>query len=316
MELHALTKARLFAGIPHDRVVAELAGTSVTTLEPGDVLLEPSRHNCDIHVLLEGELLVSPDMGDSKPLARLYVGDCVGEVSMIDDQPPSAYVLAASQGAVLSIPQSVLWQMMERLPRLAVNMLQILAERFRQNNVVLLDSLEMQRRYRDLSETDALTRLHNRAWCTDVFPKQLDLCERIGQPVSLAMIDIDHFKQVNDEYGHPEGDAVLRHFGQRLPQNLRSTDLCGRYGGEEFIVLMPATPQANAVLTMERLRRRLAEDRVALSGGRELSFTVSIGVAEWKRGMSVDDLIGWADQALYQAKQGGRNRVVDRRRPG
>lgn len=313
--LEQISHARLFSQIDLAAIAPELADAELRSLIPGDILLEPARSNNLIYVLLSGELIVSPDLGDVAPLARLRTGECVGEVSMIDDQPPSAYVIAASETRLLAIPQASLWRMMATLPRMAFNMMQILAERFRQNNLVLLESLEMQSRYRDLSETDVLTGLHNRVWCNEVFPKQLELCERIGQPVALAMLDIDHFKQVNDMYGHPEGDTVLRSLARAVQQNLRSTDLSARFGGEEFIILMPATPSPNAMLTMERLRQKMETTPITLGDGRTIKCTVSIGVAAWHRGMRLDELTSFADHALYQAKQQGRNRVVERRRP-
>lgn len=313
--LEQIARSRLFAQTDLAALAPELAESTLHQLLPGDVLLEPARGNSQIFVLLTGELIVSPDLGDVAPLARLHAGECVGEVSIIDDQPPSAYVIAASEAHLLAVSQAVLWLMMAKLPRLALNLMHILAERFRQNNAVLLHSLDMQRRYRDLSETDALTGLHNRGWCIEVFPKQLELCERIGQPVALAMLDIDHFKRVNDQYGHAEGDTVLRQLARTLLQNLRSTDLSARFGGEEFIVLMPATPLPNAMQTMERLRQRMAETPIPLSDGREINCTVSIGVAAWHRGVRLEELMNFADQALYLAKEQGRNRVVERRRP-
>lgn len=313
--LEQVARAPLFSKVDVEAIAPELSGAQLRNLLPGDILLEPERGNSDIFVVLAGELIVTPNLGDVAPLARLRAGECVGEVSMIDDQPPSAYVIAVTEARLLAVPQIALWEMMAKLPQMAFNMMQILAERFRENNTILLESLKMQTRYRDLSETDALTGLHNRVWCNEVFPKQLELCERIGQPVALAMLDIDHFKQVNDEYGHPEGDIVLRNVAAVLQQNMRGTDLSARFGGEEFIVLMPATPAPNAVLTMERLRQRMAATPISLGDGRQINCTVSIGVAGWHRGMHLDELVSFADHALYQAKQEGRNRVVERRRP-
>ena len=253
---------------------------------------------------------MSPDPVGSTALARLKAGECVGEISIIDDEPPSAYVLAAADTELLAISEKTLWKMLRRVHGVALNLLQVLARRFRINNAVLLDSLEIQRRYRNLSETDALTGLHNRTWCNEVFPKQLELSERIGQPITLAMIDIDHFKRINDGYGHAAGDTVLRQMGRIFQQNLRSTDLSARFGGEEFIVLMPATPLAKAQISAERMRKRVEDTAVELADGRQLRCTISIGLAEWRHGLRIDELVNFADTALYRAKHQGRNQVV------
>lgn len=310
--LALIAQSRLFAGVALDRIAAEIDETRLIQLAPGQVLLDPLRANNDVYVLLTGQLLVSSDPGGTTALARVKAGECVGEISIIDDEPPSAYVLAAGDAQLLAIARDTLWKMLQRQHTVAVNLLQVLANRFRQNNTVLIDSLEMQRHYRNLSETDVLTGLHNRAWCNEVFVKQLELSERIGQPISLAMVDIDHFKGINDQYGHANGDLVLKHVGQLFMQNLRSTDLSARFGGEEFIVLMPATPLSKAVMSVERLRSRVEDSAIELADGRRLSCTLSAGVAEWRHGLRLDELIGFADKALYRAKHLGRNRVCDR----
>jgi diguanylate cyclase (GGDEF)-like protein len=307
-----IRQARLFSAVDLAQVADELAETRLIKLAPGQILLDPLRANHDIFVVLAGQLLVSTDPGGSTTLGRLKPGDCVGEVSIIDDEPPSAYVLASAETELLAISQETLWKMLGKVHAIALNLLHVLAHRFRQNNSILVDSLEMQRRYRNLSETDALTGLHNRNWCNEVFPKQLELSERIGQPITLAMVDIDHFKQINDQYGHAVGDLVLQHIGRLFHQNLRSTDLSARFGGEEFIVLMPATPLSKAVLSAERLRKKIEENEIELADGRRLRCTISAGVAEWRHGLRLDELIGFADMAMYRAKHLGRNQVSDR----
>jgi diguanylate cyclase (GGDEF)-like protein len=243
-------------------------------------------------------------------LVRLGVGDCAGELSIIDASAPSAYVVAAVQTQLLSISKPVLWRMLALQQAMALNLLYVLSHRIRENNVVLLGSLELQRQYRNKAETDALTGLHNRAWFEEVFPKQLELCERTGQHASLLMVDIDHFKKVNDQYGHTCGDEVLRHMGSLLRRNLRSTDLCARYGGEEMIVLMPGTEMLQGQLTAERLRENIAGTPLRLQDGRELTVQVSGGIAQWQPGTALHDVIRSADQALYKAKDGGRNQIA------
>lgn len=299
----------LFKGVDIAGIESELRDSRVQLIEPGQVLLDPKHINTHIYIVLHGELLVCLEPKISHPLLRLGVGDCVGELSIIDASAPSAYVVASVPTHLLVISKPVLWRMLAVQQVMALNLLHVLARRIRENNAVLLGSLELQRQYRSKAETDALTGLHNRAWFEEVFPKQLELCERTGQQVSLLMVDIDHFKKVNDEYGHTGGDEALRHMGQLLRRNLRSTDLCARYGGEEMIVLMPGTELVHAHLTAERLRESVASTPLRLQDGRELVIQVSGGIAQWQPGTSLNDLIRSADQALYKAKEGGRNRI-------
>ncbi|MFZ2309286.1 MAG: GGDEF domain-containing protein [Rhodoferax sp.] len=305
-----LANSRLFKGVDLATMDAELRESRLLSIDPGQVLLDPKHLNTHIYIVLHGELLVCLEPKITNPLVRLGVGDCVGELSIIDASAPSAYVVAAVQTQLLSITKPVLWRMLALQQTMALNLLHVLAHRIRENNVVLLGSLELQRQYRNKAETDALTGLHNRAWFEEVFPKQLELCERTGQHASLLMVDIDHFKKVNDEYGHSCGDEVLRHMGSLLRRNLRSTDLCARYGGEEMIVLMPGTEMLQGQLTADRLRESIANTPLRLQDGRELTVQVSGGIAQWQPGTALHDLIRSADQALYKAKDGGRNQIA------
>jgi diguanylate cyclase (GGDEF)-like protein len=158
--------------------------------------------------------------------------------------------------------------------------------------------------------TDDLTGLANRRRFLEQAEEELARVQRYGTALSLVMLDIDRFKQVNDHHGHKVGDLVLQHLAQVCRTVLRDVDVVGRIGGEEFAVLLPHTGCAAALDAAERLRAALAESRVALGDGRELLFTVSMGVATLCEGCTgIDALLIAADRALYQAKAGGRNRV-------
>lgn len=308
--LPRLVTARLFQGVDLQKLEPELQESRLHTIDSGQVLLDPKHLNTDIYIVLDGELMVCLEPKVINPLVRLGVGDCVGELSIIDTSPPSAYVVAAVPTQLLAISKTVLWRMLASQQAMALNLLHVLTRRIRENNVVLLGSMELQREYRNKAETDALTGLHNRVWFEEVFPKQLELCERTGQHATLLMLDIDHFKKVNDQYGHQIGDEALRHLGNLLRCNLRATDLCARYGGEEMIVLMPGADLAHALVTAERLRQSIAQAVLCLPDGRELILNVSGGLAQWITGTRLSDLIRSADHALYRAKAQGRNQIV------
>ena len=310
-----LSVSTLFNGVDLMVIDAELRASRTLDIEAGQVLLDPKRPNSDIYLVLAGQLLVCLEPRITEPLVRIGVGECVGELSIIDAAPPSAYVVSSIQSRLLAISKPVLWRMLALQQVMALNLLHVLSQRIRENNAVLLASLEIQRKYRNQAEIDALTGLHNRSWFEEVFPKQLELCERVGQHASLLMLDIDHFKQVNDRYGHQSGDKALRHIGTLLTQNLCSTDLCARYGGEELIVLMPGTEITQAKLTADRVREGIAQTPMHLADGREVQLCVSGGIAQWQPGANLDALIRDADQALYQAKEAGRNQVIASVRP-
>ncbi|CAK0778099.1 two-component system, cell cycle response regulator [Gammaproteobacteria bacterium] len=160
-----------------------------------------------------------------------------------------------------------------------------------------------------LATTDALTGLANRRHFLTQMEKELARLQRFGEPAALLMLDLDHFKWVNDGYGHAAGDTVLKGFAETLRETLRKVDLAGRLGGEEFAILLPGTDIQAAYLFAERLREQVARMAVEIAG-KTLRVTVSIGIAVLTRNdASADTVLARADKALYRAKAGGRDRV-------
>ena len=164
----------------------------------------------------------------------------------------------------------------------------------------------------ELAATDALTGLANRRKLDHRLRLEWDRAQRSAEPLTLLMIDVDHFKAFNDRHGHHGGDEALRNVAQVIGSNIRRpADLAARYGGEEFAVVLPATDDRGAWLIAEHIRSGVEHlPRVA---GDERPITVSIGLSTWEKrsGMSLEDLMLSADQALYEAKHTGRNRIVD-----
>ena len=163
-----------------------------------------------------------------------------------------------------------------------------------------------------LANTDSLTRLFNRRQLYPFMQKELDRSVRKKIPFSVLLIDIDHFKQFNDTYGHAGGDLLLSGFADKARRAFRQMDSVFRFGGEEFVVLLPETTARQAMVPAERFREFIADSRFLMPPDeRTVSITVSVGIAGYRDGDTVDDVIRHADLAMYAAKKGGRNRVVD-----
>ncbi len=162
------------------------------------------------------------------------------------------------------------------------------------------------------SNTDALTGLANRRSLEAFLRSAQITAMEAGTPLSILMIDIDHFKSFNDSYGHQVGDQVLRLVGKVLAESVRDCDLAARYGGEELMAILPGAALEACVEAAERIRRRICDARLTRRAtGEEISsLTVSIGVAQFRMGETADGMIGRCDKALYQAKRLGRNRTV------
>jgi two-component system cell cycle response regulator len=173
----------------------------------------------------------------------------------------------------------------------------------------LRDNMQMQI---ELAITDALTGLHNRRYMESHLATLIEQAVARTKPLSVLVLDIDYFKSINDSHGHEAGDDVLREFALRIKKSIRGLDLACRYGGEEFVVVMPETEMEVATMVAERLRRRIAAEPFPIErGAKTVAVTISIGIAAVSgRDDAAADVLKRADQALYRAKRDGRNRVV------
>lgn len=163
--------------------------------------------------------------------------------------------------------------------------------------------------YRHLAEKDPLTGLANRRFFNQEALHALEYAHESGKPLSIALLDLDHFKGINDEYGHPIGDEVLNEVVSRSLSCLRRSDLMGRWGGEEFILLLPESALEQACAVAERVRTSIAREPFRTSQA-TIPVTISCGIAQYMNGDDLDSLIRRADRSLYTAKNSGRNRIV------
>ncbi|HEX7841881.1 MAG TPA: GGDEF domain-containing protein, partial [Kofleriaceae bacterium] len=164
-------------------------------------------------------------------------------------------------------------------------------------------------RLRRVAVTDLLTGVYNREFLVERLPQEIQAAIDRDWPLSVAMVDVDRFKAVNDSYGHHVGDAVLTEVARRLRGAIRSGDVLVRYGGEEFLAVLPRADAGRAWEVGERMRQRVSERAFHVGEGLALLLRVSVGVAQWRSGERMPALIERADTALYGAKDRGRNRV-------
>jgi diguanylate cyclase (GGDEF)-like protein len=186
----------------------------------------------------------------------------------------------------------------------------LLAESVARQIAFVLTALQLRQTLQNQSIRDALTGLYNRRFFEETVARELRVSMRRNEPLSLLVIDVDHFKKINDTYGHPGGDAVLQALGGMLAQHVRATDIVCRFGGEEFVILMPSAPASIAEQRAEMLRQAAHMLQVTHEGRRFRQLTISIGVATAPgNGQTRETLLEAADAALYRAKREGRDRV-------
>lgn len=301
----------LLRGISHADLSWMLDQCDVICLDKGQTLLSPDKDNDTIYIVLRGKLAV--EFEPNKGGMRTYIdeGGWVGEMSVIDNVRPSAKVVTHTDSKLLAVHARTWWDLIDRSHIAARNFLHALSYRLRQNNELIAEGMQKQHIFSEKAQTDSLTGLRNRRWLEEKLPDILRSRNTGLSNCSILMMDIDHFKKFNDQYGHLAGDRVLQTVADVVRDNLREGDAAIRYGGEELIIVFPETNSHAAVHVAERLRSFIRETRVDLTEGRVLPpVTVSIGVYTIQTGDTPEKVLGRVDAALYQAKNAGRDQVA------
>jgi diguanylate cyclase (GGDEF)-like protein len=280
-------------------------------LSAGDVLLTPDRDNHNLYLILSGRVQVRLDWQGHEALTYLEAGNCVGEMSIIERKRPSAIVVTDRDCQLLLIDEEIVWKFIERSNCLARNLLYTLSSRVRKDNLVIFESRQQQAISEQHSKIDALTGLFNRRWLETSLPRLATHAQTQQAAMCVLMLDVDHFKRYNDSHGHQGGDCALASLGKSLGENIRPYDYAVRYGGEEFILILPETTATDARIIAERVRELLRNTEIVDQNGNHLPhITVSIGLAELKTHQTMSTLIEAADSALYRAKHAGRDCVA------
>jgi two-component system, cell cycle response regulator len=286
----------------HERLAAILGDeqTIEVEAEPGNALFRAAEGNYDV-VIISLYLENSDGLRLCSQVRSLERTRNVPLLAIAEPADHSRLVRGLEIGV-----NDFLIRPIDRLEMLARVRTQVRRRRYTER---LRDNVQMSI---EMAITDALTGLHNRRYMETHLSTLVEQAGLRGKPLAVLVLDIDYFKSVNDTHGHDAGDDVLREFSQRLKKSIRGIDLACRYGGEEFVVVMPETDMAVATMVAERLRRRIAcEPFPVCRGANAVEITISIGLAA--RASTNDtaaNILKRADQALYRAKRDGRNRVV------
>lgn len=309
--LDALARLPLFEGEAPE-VLERVAGRCSLEHIPADTLLLGPRHPKDrVYVIVRGQVEVRIGRHGGQVIAILGPDQCVGEMSVIEGAPPSANVVTHTDCELVSIEGAALRELLDTSNVVPRNLLRMLARRVRKDNLILRHSLEQQAVSAQHARLDPLTGLFNRRWLDENLPELVGQHHAQIRPLTLLMLDIDHFKSFNDTYGHLSGDQALMAVARTLQAHIRNADEVARFGGEEFVLILPETATAEASSIATRLRHAIRRTPLSSHEGSPLpGVSVSIGLAEAVPGEPTDSLLARADAALYQAKQEGRDRLV------
>lgn len=288
------------------------------TCQPGEIIVRENDPGDSFYIIQSGiAAVVKGNLDAPTTLGFRTPGGMIGEMALLEDQPRSATVVALEPTVLWRMSQDAFYAFSSQNPRFSRKLMSTLSSRLRNSDAERSQEAETGKQreaalthFREQALRDPLTGLFNRRYLEETLAREISRARRSGSTVGILMLDIDHFKRVNDAYGHPAGDAVLRALAALLGKCTRAEDIPCRFGGEEFVVVMPGAPLPVICDRAEEIRLAFEALRVPAQD-QVITMTLSIGVAAYPTdGAAGNEVLDHADQALYQAKAAGRNRVI------
>lgn len=301
----------LFRSVHLESVRGVLDACTLRQVAPDEAIIHAGRPNRCIYLLLAGRLRVHPHGLHEESVVVLGPGEMVGEMSVIDQQPASASVVAAEPCRILVMEEDILWSLIQSSHEAACNLLYILSSRLRHADQLIMGDVPPGQEFDPCGSVDALTGLRDRKWFDHVLQRQFLRSMTSGEPLSIILIDIDDFRTFNHEHGRAHGDRVLYAIAQNLSSHLRPADIIARYGSDEFVVLLPNFSMSAARGVAERLYREIAKAIPVMPDGKSVPHpTLSMGLTEAATGQLRRSFVSAAHAALERAKAGGGNGIV------
>lgn len=272
--------------------------------EAGQVIFAEGDPGDSAFIIMSGKLaVIKGDFSSPIVLGCRIKEQSIGEMALLEESSRSATVVVLEPATLMEINRHNFQVLIKKSASFTQGILRMLSMRLREASIAV-ESATIEK------IQDPLTGLYNRRYMEHMLTHELQRAERARYPVSLIMMDIDHFKKLNDAYGHLAGDEVLRRLAVQMKSQVRRADVACRYGGEEFLIILPETPLDVAAVRAERLRVAFAELSIEYDG-QVIQGKLSLGVAVYPHhALTPVQLIQAADKALYTAKTGGRNQVV------
>jgi diguanylate cyclase (GGDEF)-like protein len=301
-----LARLELFAGADPDTLDELLGACEIRPIAAGEVLIAAGVANTDVFIVLSGRLRVHLESPDSEVASLIEAGESVGELSVIDRRPASAWVVADQATRLLVVPHELFWTLIQHSHAVARNLLVCLSQRLRRTDALAAHHNGMRRQHLRQTVVDEVTGLHNRRWFENALLRQVMRSGVSGRPLSLILVDVDRFDRANRAFGDEAGDAILSAVARCLENAVRPTDLVARFGADGFAIALPDATLDNARLVAARVQTDIAGAVMVMDDGSILPpVTVSCGIAALRGGGGVEGLIEDALVMLKEARRAG-----------
>jgi diguanylate cyclase (GGDEF)-like protein len=286
--------------------------------QPGEIIIHEGERGDVFYIIRSGlAIVIKGEVETPTVIGFRTTGDTIGEMALLENRPRSATVIALQPVLLWKLERDTFHQFLTENPALSLNLMSILSGRIREADEERLSGTIRERQKEEVLEDlsklaafDPLTGLYNRRQMDEILRAEALHAIQYKNVVGIIMADIDHFKNINDTYGHHAGDLMLQAVARILKESVRTADSVCRYGGEEFVIILPGASLNIIERIAKKIRTRFEKYKLEYEG-QTLRATISLGAASFpQHASSLAEVIQRADQALYQAKRGGRNRVM------
>ena len=316
-EIDFLQRVDIFSTLDQDELTIVRRYLKDVDCGSDEAVFHQGDDGSDLYIVREGAVAirVQASEGVEVDIAQLGEGDFFGDMALFEDAPRSATCAMNEGGQLFRLRKRDFFSLMADYPETAIKVMSKMASittgRLQSTSAFLTDLVQWGEGARRRAITDDLTGLHNRRYLDDALDEQLAQAKVSGDRFSLIMMDLDKFHAINDDYGQQFGDAVIAAVAPPVADSIGETDVAARYGGDEFVIILPARTAEESLEIAEQVRTSVERLQITAPDGKSVSVTTSQGIAEYPRhAADVEALKELADKALYAAKEAGRNRAV------
>ena len=307
--IEIIKHSQLFDGVEPDQNIPELEECRIIQATSEDILITMGDENTITYFVLSGSLSIHLETIGKPAIRHVGEGETIGELSVLGETTATAFVVVQRPSHLLVVPREIIWSLIRKSALIAQNLLFILTDWIISDNERFVDRSHEMENLKGLSQQDGLTGLYNRRMLDNTLNRVYTRSQMSGHAFSVIMLDVDHFKKYNDLHGHQGGDCALVALASALMDAVRPIDFVGRYGGEEFTIILPDTTTELARVVAERVRKCVEKNSFTTKNGAPLPpITISLGITSSSPGSTIETIWEQADKMLYKAKSEGRNR--------